>query len=292
MKVSVVIPVYNQAFSLEQTLQGFGRQTFDSDFEVLVVDDGSSEDLSDMIQGFEGLNLKYFRQENKGRAAARNLGIAEAEGDLIIFNDADRIPGLDFVQRHVTCHLANEDMVAIGTPKEIYFSKPENNVEMIHKISIENNRYARFPSYYNMVKNLYNDQGDNFSHVPWISTFSGNMSVRKTHLEKVNMFDEGFKKWGFEHFELGYRLFKSHLNFKLLPQAINYHIAHPRSKDFYKISVLESCKYLKNKYPEDLNFDHLEDFFLGRIAFDEYLHLVSPNVLQEKEIKLETYLTI
>ena len=93
---SVVIPVFNRADLLRDVLAGLCSQTVGRDrFEVLVCDDGSTEDLSGTVGAFHDAlpRLRHLRQPNRGPAAARNLGIAHAESDVVLFLDSDVQPG-------------------------------------------------------------------------------------------------------------------------------------------------------------------------------------------------------
>jgi glycosyltransferase involved in cell wall biosynthesis len=85
--VSVIIPTYNRASLLREALDSVSRQTF-RDFEVIVIDDGSTEPIADELAG-HAVKPVIIRQPHQGPAAARNRGIAEATGDLIAFLDSD-----------------------------------------------------------------------------------------------------------------------------------------------------------------------------------------------------------
>ncbi len=87
--VSVVIPAYNVAPYIGETLNSVFAQTF-TDFEVIVVDDGSpdGEELERMLGPYLG-SVRYVRQENRGAGAARNRGVREARGEFIAFLDSD-----------------------------------------------------------------------------------------------------------------------------------------------------------------------------------------------------------
>ena len=104
LDVSVIIPVFNQAESLKVTLKHFAHQTYRADqYEIIVIDDGSTDGLQSRIGEVDWPHLqliRYIRQENRGRAAARNTGAALAKGHLLIFCDADRVPQADFIFRH------------------------------------------------------------------------------------------------------------------------------------------------------------------------------------------------
>ena len=93
MKSSVIIPVYNQYESLLYTLKGFSNQKDinKNDFELIIIDDGSDDELHDLNENdlekmeTEGLLIKVIHQSNMGRAKARNIGVENAESDLLIF---------------------------------------------------------------------------------------------------------------------------------------------------------------------------------------------------------------
>jgi glycosyltransferase involved in cell wall biosynthesis len=85
--VSVVIPVYNGGRRLPEAVASVERQVY-RPIEVIVVDDGSTDDTPDVIRGL-GNRVRAIRQENSGPAAARNRGLAAAEGEIIGFLDCD-----------------------------------------------------------------------------------------------------------------------------------------------------------------------------------------------------------
>lgn len=85
--VSVVVPVYNAADHLRETLSSIYNQTYKS-IEIIAVDDGSSDDSIDIARSFDG-RVILVQQPNSGPAAARNRGVAEAKGEWIAFLDAD-----------------------------------------------------------------------------------------------------------------------------------------------------------------------------------------------------------
>jgi glycosyltransferase involved in cell wall biosynthesis len=86
LTVSVVIPAFNYARFLPEALDSIVRQK-GARIEVIVVDDGSTDDPASVVQRYPG--VKLIRQENRGLAAARNVGLRAATGDYIAFVDAD-----------------------------------------------------------------------------------------------------------------------------------------------------------------------------------------------------------
>ena len=97
--ISVIIPAYNAAPHLKGALKSLQNQTF-QDFEVIVVDDGSTDNSKEIIKRFA--NVKYCYQTNQGESAARNKGMSLAKGEYFAFLDADYVHFCD-EQRDVFC---------------------------------------------------------------------------------------------------------------------------------------------------------------------------------------------
>ena len=87
--VSVIIPTYNRAYRITTSIQSVLNQTY-SELEVIVVDDGSTDNTEEVVSAIGDSRLKYHRlEENKGAANARNIGVSLAHNDVIAFNDSD-----------------------------------------------------------------------------------------------------------------------------------------------------------------------------------------------------------
>lgn len=82
--ISIVIPLYNKEQQVARTLRSVLGQTF-REFEVVVVDDGSTDNSVAVVRGFDDSRIRIVGQPNSGVAAARNRGIAEAHYDLVAF---------------------------------------------------------------------------------------------------------------------------------------------------------------------------------------------------------------
>jgi glycosyltransferase involved in cell wall biosynthesis len=88
-KVSVIIPTYNRAEYLGRSIQSVLNQTY-QDFELIIVDDGSTDNTRDIVAQFHDKRLNYIRHEtNLGVAAARNSGVRAARGIYLAFQDSD-----------------------------------------------------------------------------------------------------------------------------------------------------------------------------------------------------------
>lgn len=89
MKISVIIPLYNSEKYIGDTIKSILSQSY-SDFEIIIVDDGSTDNSKYQVKLFEEDNrIHYFYQKNQGAPSARNRGLIEANGDIITFFDAD-----------------------------------------------------------------------------------------------------------------------------------------------------------------------------------------------------------
>jgi glycosyltransferase involved in cell wall biosynthesis len=87
-KVTVVIPTYNSAHFLDEAIQSVLAQTF-TDFEVVVVDDGSTDNTKVVVDSFKDPRIKYVYQQNQGPPGARNKGVELSMGEYIFFLDSD-----------------------------------------------------------------------------------------------------------------------------------------------------------------------------------------------------------
>jgi len=89
-KVSVIIPTYNRAKLLPRTINSVLNQTF-QDFELIIVDDGSTDNTKEVIKGFQNKDerIKYVYQNNQGESGARNTGLRESQGEYVAFLDSD-----------------------------------------------------------------------------------------------------------------------------------------------------------------------------------------------------------
>src|SRR5690606_12651401 len=97
---SIVIPLYNKAKSLRGTIQSVLNQTF-HDFEVLVVNDGSTDESVAILQEFTDQRIRLISQRNQGVSAARNTGIKNATFDWIAFLDGDDVWKEDHLEQIV-----------------------------------------------------------------------------------------------------------------------------------------------------------------------------------------------
>jgi glycosyltransferase involved in cell wall biosynthesis len=116
--VSVIVPTYNSAGFIRESLDSVLAQTF-KDFEIIVVDDGSTDDTAKLLAAYRD-SLRVIKKENGGPASARNAGIREARGELIAFQDADDLWTPDKLELQVAC-LAQHPEAALVHSDCIHF---------------------------------------------------------------------------------------------------------------------------------------------------------------------------
>lgn len=95
-RFSVIVPVYNRVDEINDLLESLSAQTC-RDFEVIIVEDGSTEPCGDLVRSFAGkVDVRYFYKPNEGRSIARNYGIARSSGDYLVFFDSDCVIPRDY----------------------------------------------------------------------------------------------------------------------------------------------------------------------------------------------------
>ena len=87
-KISVIIPLFNKGFIISETLESVLAQTF-TDFEIVIVNDGSTDDSFEIVSQYSDDRIRLYNQENKGVSKTRNAEIEYAKSELIAFLDAD-----------------------------------------------------------------------------------------------------------------------------------------------------------------------------------------------------------
>ncbi|NIA10441.1 MAG: glycosyltransferase, partial [Nitrospiraceae bacterium] len=119
-KVSAVIPLYNKAPYIQRALRSVLAQIF-QDFEIIVIDDGSTDDGAQIVKSIPDKRIRLIQQENAGVSAARNRGIKEAKGDLIAFLDADDAWKSEFLETILRLKKKFPEAGAYATAYEMVF---------------------------------------------------------------------------------------------------------------------------------------------------------------------------
>lgn len=206
--ISVVIPTYQRCASVRRTLEALTRQAIAaSEYEVIVAIDGSDDGTKEMIEGFQApYRLSAVWQPNQGRAAARNAGIRLARGDLVVFLDDDMEPVPGFLLAHRDAHPPGSRRAVVGpAPILAEASSPPIVHYRRSGMSAHQDRMAQ-PGYTLGFRDIY----------------TGNLSLDRSVLLEVGGFDETFRLYGHEDYELGLRLLKAGVNLLYRVEATAY----------------------------------------------------------------------
>jgi len=182
--VSVVIPTYNRADLVLKAIKSVLGQTF-TDFEVLVCDDGSTDNTEEAIKSINHGKIRYLKQENKGPGAARNLGIKHARGEIISFLDSDDLWLSDHLKYVVEFFELYLEAGMVYTNSEIVFSDDSRRQDIDYsykRIEIPHaEKKKRFWLYDGLVFDYYLERHMNATPCT---------SVKREVFDAVGMFNE------------------------------------------------------------------------------------------------------
>jgi len=204
--VSVVVPTFQRRASLARLLDALASQTRDADFEVVVVDDGSRDDTRAWLRGYRApYPLRVLQQANGGPATARNRGVNDARGDVIVFLDDDVVPAPDAVSVHAAAHRGSLDRVVVGP--------------MLPPASWRRPSWVRWEE--QKLLSQYEAMSSGRYPCSYRQFFTGNASLRRDRFIAAGGFDPSFDRA--EDVELGYRLSRGGSQFTFEPAARVWH---------------------------------------------------------------------
>lgn len=153
--VSIIIPVYNSEQFLAETIGSAINQTW-TNKEILLIDDGSTDDSLSIAKSYESDRIKVFHQENKGASAARNYGLREARGEYIQFLDADDLLSENKIETQLVALTNNPNKVAICST--VYFLDGTNHSDN-RPDDYDQPFYYSTDDSYEFLMNLYGKTG-------------------------------------------------------------------------------------------------------------------------------------
>lgn len=240
MRYSVIIPVYNRPDEVDELLQSLTQQSF-KDFEVLVVEDGSSVPCKDVAESYrERLEVRYFAKPNSGPGQTRNYGAERSQGEYLIILDSDCILPEGYLAA-VEEELQNSPADAFGGPDRAHDS------------------FSDIQKAINYSMTSFFTTGGIRGGKKKMDKFyprSFNMGVRREVYEALG----GFSRMRFgEDIDFSIRIFKGGYRCRLFPGAWVYHKRRTDLKKFFKQvhnSGIARINLYK-KYPESLKVVHL-----------------------------------
>ena len=214
MRCSLIIPAYNAEKTIKSCIESALKQNLRQDeYEVIVVDDGSVDNTSVIVERYP---VKLIRQQNQGPAVARNRGVSEADGDILVFTDSDCELDYNFLNNITTTIVKDTQIIGV---QGSYKTKQKEFIAQFGQIEIET-RYKK------MAKEKYID---------FIGTYAA--AYRANIFRKYGGFDTGFPLASGEDTEFSYKLQSVGYKLVFVPDAFVYH-QHPT----------KLVKYLRTKF--------------------------------------------
>lgn len=206
IRLSTIIPTYNRRDLLLETLRSLETQTLaPSEFEVIVVVDGSTDGTIEVLKDFRTtFLLKTFVQENRGQAAARNYGARQATSDLLLFLDDDVTCSREVLAQHLS--IANDKTSVVFGPVFLAETSP---------YSIPAEAYRRYAEVRFSQINRFGPE------LPRDAMLAPNSSIHVELFRRAGGYETTLER--LEDIELGYRLWKLGAKFEYRPAAVAYH---------------------------------------------------------------------
>ncbi len=196
--ISVIIPVFNGGRKIRRCVRALQRQRTNRAYEIIIVDDGSTDGS---LKWVKGNGVRIFKQANQGPAAARNLGVEKARGKIVLFTDADCEPLEDWIEQMVQ---PLED-ASISGVKGSYLSRQKKIVSRFVQLEYE--------CKYNKMKRD--------CHIDFIDTYAAGFV--KDDFLKAGKFDTRFPTASVEDQEFSFRMWKKGYRMVFNPAARVYH---------------------------------------------------------------------
>jgi GT2 family glycosyltransferase len=202
--ISIIIPTYNGRLRIKHTIEALLTQDFKDEYELIVVDDGSSDQTADLVRSYDR-GIKVISQPNQGPGEARNNGARHAQGEIILFTDDDCIPEKNWLQEMLRPF--SEDAEIVGV-KGRYRTEQKEIIARFVQLEYED-------KYDYMVRRKYID---------FIDTYSA--AFRRRVFLELGGYDTEFPVACAEDIELSYRLSKKGYKMVFASKAVVRH-THP-----------------------------------------------------------------
>ncbi len=267
-KVSIIIPTYNRKRILEPVVHSTLRQEYPSDkYEVIVVDDGGSDGSDEMVRKMAkstDVELRYIWQEDLGFRAgtARNYGASEANNKWLLYIDGDIVCHPRLIAEHMRCQQVLGEGLVLGYTCAHSCDATYDVPRVIEGVNTDTINLSTLDILPDFRDFLYRNSpgGINGHELAWLNLWSNNLSLTKKSFEKSGGFDEGFKGWGMEDIEFGYRLQIGGVPFHVNRDAVGFHIgtegpqlspfSNPDPKKFEVYA--NNMRHFYNKHPDDI----------------------------------------
>ena len=129
VKVSVIMPAYNSEVYIRESIDSVLAQSF-TDFELIVVDDGSTDTTAAIVKSYADSRIRLIRQANQGVSVARNTGLEAAQGQFITFLDSDDLYYPDFLKTLYHLVQSNQTDMSFSNYSESYYAEDMHKTDV------------------------------------------------------------------------------------------------------------------------------------------------------------------
>ena len=251
MKASIIIPSKDKLSRLSVVLKCLISQ-LTPEVEIIVVLDGCEPDMVRTYQSrFSIRGIKTIvLPTNVGRAEARNLGIEQAKGEVIVFLDDDMVVEHDFLWRHLAPHQGNQlvlgQMLDIKLTEQDIFQLYQAESPDAITTSLAKKKYFDVGKKGNILYPLLRP-----FQLHWSRVYSCNMSISKRQLIDLGGFDCDFEGWGWEDSEFGYRCVKAEIDVINDRKLLAYHLHHGHNQTKLKLDAHRNYRIFAGKAGRD-----------------------------------------
>ena len=200
--ISIIVITYNRSNILHKCLESLHNQKYNKrNYEILVIDDGSIDNTVNVVRSMQKrvINLIYYKQQHKGYAMSRNLGIKKAKGSIIAFIDDDCIASQNWLKKINDAYKKNKGVYAIGGKT---------------RSLLQNNKYGKFREYLeyfciqDRIKLCKNSSNSQSIAQKIYSLPTCNLTFKKNIFKIIGHFNTKYSEYPCEDDEFNWRLFK------------------------------------------------------------------------------------
>jgi glycosyltransferase involved in cell wall biosynthesis len=260
--ISVIIPCYNDAKYIEQSVLSALNQTYQNK-EIIVVDDGSNAETKEILRKIEPLITKLIIQENQGQSVARNIGIREAKGDYILVLDSDDYFETTFCEKAVAILANNKDTKIVTCQANLLFEDGSTTI--------------------------FTPNGGTIADFLYSNNALGTSLFRKKDWKFCGGYDQSMKQ-GFEDWEFFIRLLKNGGKAEVIHEPLYNYRKRKNSTTFFANKIkYELLFYIFIKHKELFveDYENFVQYLLEKIKSEEKIKI---KYIKKSDNKLLNYL--
>ena len=293
-----MIPTYQNRKLVNNTIRALDylETTDDISYEAIIVDDGSLDDTFQSLISEEKQYPFFYvylpRTADSSRARARNYGLKNVTGDIVVFIDGDIIVKPDYLLKLERYFEENSDIAVMGM--RLLMNEPMNEQLIINKSIFDENVLSNYNTGIDFRRQIFDDISYNAAsmNVPFLFALTCNLAVPKSWIDLVGGFDEDLKKWGIEDIEFVYRMYLKGLRLAINPKGMVIHQFHgQKEKNIVAENYIQEVDYNTSvfikKHPGFMGLSDEKIYELFRSIVNNYKELEKDVTTHAFEITLK-----